>query len=125
MARGRRRTAPVDNAPPEEPRETSNSKARAETIRRACREISGMQAEIQKIQADISEYKSTHIKGDLGMKASDFNVILRAYKLEDDDRDRYIDAIREGFAALGIGGQGDMFSALRPDTATANQAPAE
>lgn len=133
MARGRARGRPRKEAEPngqeqsQEATRLANTGARAEIIRSACRYIADQQAAIKEIQADIAEYKSTHVKGDLGMKASDFAVILRAYKLEDDNRDSFIDAIREGFAALGIGGQGDFLGALdtlrnepRPERDTEN-----
>ena len=70
----------------------SNSAARAEKER-----------EVQALNADIREYKTKHIKGDLGFKLSDWAAIYRVSQLEVEDRDALVDTLREGFAALGIG----------------------
>src|SRR6185369_2668333 len=81
----------------------SNSAARAELIREAVRVLAEKEREVQALNADIREYKSKHIKGDLGFKLADWNAVYRVSQLEVDDRDALIDTLREGFAALSIG----------------------
>lgn len=81
----------------------SNSAARAATIREAVRWLAEREAEVKAINADIREYKQKHIKGDLGFKIGDFAAIYRVSQLEVEDRDELVSALREGFAALGIG----------------------
>jgi hypothetical protein len=81
----------------------SNSAARAETIREAVRVLAAKERQVQAINADIREYKTKHIKGDLGFKLSDWAAIYRVSQLEVEDRDALVETLREGFAALGIG----------------------
>src|SRR6187397_1952801 len=81
----------------------SNSAARAETIRDAVRWLAEREAEVKALNADIREYKSKHIKGDLGFKLADWNAVYRVSQLEVEDRNELLDCIREGFAALSIG----------------------
>jgi len=92
---------------PDDVNQLTNSAARAETIRAAARYINERHADLKAIREEVAAYKATHIKGDLGMKISDFNALLRVYQLEGEDRDEFLDTLREGFAALGIGGQMD------------------
>src|SRR3546814_10647644 len=70
----------------------------------------------------MRELKQTRIKGDLGMKIADFNAAYRLYKLEDDDRDTFLDAIRETFEALGIGQQLDWLKAADDDAGVSDDA---
>src|SRR6185369_4399142 len=81
----------------------SNSAARAELIREAVRVLAEKEREVQALNADIREYKSKHIKGDLGFKLADWNAVYRVSQLEVEDRNELLDCIREGFDALGIG----------------------
>ena len=90
---------------PDDVVQLTNTGTRADTIRAAARYITERQAEIREIREDINAYKATHIKGDLGMKISDFNSVVRIYQLEGEHQDGFLDTLREGFAALGIGGQ--------------------
>jgi hypothetical protein len=90
----------------------SNSAARADTIRHAARWIAEREAEVAALREEISAYKQTHIKGDLGFKMADWSTLYRLYNLEGDDRDKLLDTIREGFAALGIGGQSSFLDAM-------------
>ena len=90
--------------------EEINGEARAGIIRDACQWIAGQEAEIKTLREGIAEYKSKHIKGDLGFKMADFNAIYRVSKLEVEDRDKLIDTLREGFAALEISWDGDQSS---------------
>jgi hypothetical protein len=85
--------------------EVSNSGARADIIRSAVRYVANANAEIKALREDLNEYKQKHIKGDLGMKLADFAAVYRVSQLEVEDRDKLLDTLREGFAALGIGGQ--------------------
>ncbi len=105
---------PIDGGE-DAPQEQSNSAARAETIRAAARWLSDHEADVKALREEISAYKATHIKGDLGFKLSDWNTLYRLYQLEGDDRDKLIDTIREGFAALGVGEQGSFMAAMDPE----------
>jgi len=116
MARGRKnREYEQQEAPQyEESQEATrlvNSGSRADIIRDAVRYIAEREAEIKEIREDINTYKQTHIKGDLGFKLADFAAVMRIYKLGVEDRDQLLDTIREGFAALGIGGSVDWVEA--------------
>ena len=81
----------------------SNSAARAELIREAVRVLADKEREVQALNAEIREYKTKTIKGDLGFKLADWNAIYRVSQLEVEDRDALVETLREGFAALGIG----------------------
>ena len=98
----------------ESQRQTINSASRAGIIKKTIRRIANLEAERKAVGAQITEIKQTVIKGDLGMKISDFNAALRLYGLEDEDRATYLDTLRETFEALGIGGQLSMFG-TEPD----------
>lgn len=114
MARGRKRADPLETPEREEspePTRSHNVKARAGTIRAAVDWIAEKEAEVKALNAEIREYKQKHIKGDLGFKLADWNAVYRVSQLETDDRDQLLDTIREGFAALSIGGQSDWLDA--------------
>ena len=89
----------------------ANTGERADIIRSAIRYIEDRESEIKAIREDINEYKAKHVKGDLGFKLSDFNAIMRVAKLEGDDRDEFLDTLREGFAAIGVGQSVDWVAA--------------
>jgi len=89
----------------------SNSAARADLIREAVRVLADKERQVQAINADIREYRTKHIKGDLGFKLSDWAAIYRVSQLEVGDRDTLLETIREGFAALHIGGVMDWVAA--------------
>jgi len=78
---------------------------RAEVINQACRDIAALESERGEIGEQIREIKQKRIKGDLGMKISDFNVALRLYQIEGEDRMAFFDTLRETFRALGVGEQ--------------------
>jgi hypothetical protein len=80
-------------------------------IRDAVREIATLEAKAKAINAEIREYKQKHIKEDLGFKIADWNAVYRVSQLEIEDRDTLLETIREGFAALHIGGVMDWVSA--------------
>lgn len=89
-----------------------NVSNRAETIRRACREITDLEGQRKALSADIASVKQSLVKGELGIKIADFNVALRMYQLEGDDRDTLFDTLRETFEALGVGQQLGFLDAL-------------
>jgi hypothetical protein len=91
----------------------SNSAARADLIRDAVRWIAEREAEAKALNAEIREYKQKHVKGDLGFKIADFNAVYRVSQLEVEDRDALLETVREGFAALGIGGSVDWVDAAQ------------
>lgn len=108
----------------------SNSAARAEIIRSACREIADLEKDREAIGAQIREIKQKRIKGDLDMKLADFGAVYRLYGLEDDRRDQFMDTLRECFEALGVGGQLNFLDATKQRTepavkANGHQPPAE
>lgn len=88
-----------------------NSSARADTIREVCQRVTSWEAEAKAIRAKITAEKQKRIKGDLGMKISDFGVALRLHQLEGDDRDLLLDTIHETFKALGVHEQLDWVTA--------------
>ena len=100
-------------------KEQSNVGIRKDILLKAMKEIVAKEDEMGTLRAELHEIKNKKIKGDLGMKIADFNILKRAYKLEDKDRDQFMDTLREGWAALGIGGQLDFISALDPAEPTA------
>lgn len=103
-----------------------NSKARKEIISSVCSELHALESEKASINEQIAELKNKRIKGDLGMKVSDFNFAYRAYKLEGKDRALLLDTMRETFEALGIGEQLDFITASqrKPGDAGASDQPA-
>ena len=109
----------TDSNPPQ-----ANSALRAETIRKACRQITELEEQRKEIGAAISNVKNTLVKGDLGMKLADFNFALRLYKLEGDDRDELFDTLKETFEALGVGEQLGFLDALRQQKAAEAEAGA-
>jgi hypothetical protein len=98
----------------------ANSAARAETIRNACRQITELEGTRREASEAIRNVKKTLIKGDLDMKISDFNIALRLYQLEGEDRDQLFDTLKETFAALGQGQQLGFLDALRPEQHAGN-----
>lgn len=98
-----------------------NSAARADLIRAAVRRISELDGEIKELQAARTAYKNKTIKGDLGFRLADWNTTYRFYGLEDEDRDRLLDTIREGFHALAIGEQSNFLTAMPDAPASADE----
>lgn len=90
----------------------SNSKARHETIRTAMRKVAELEAERREIGAEIKTVKQTLIKGQLGFELEDWKMLQRLYDVDQERRDKTIDTLREGFAALGIGEQLDFVKTL-------------
>lgn len=96
----------ADAPPPEH-----NSHVRQKIMREVAREIVRLKSEMAPIQAEITEQRG-RIKS-LGIKAKVFNIALSMAELEDAaERDADMDALRESFEALKIGGQLDWLSAV-------------
>lgn len=93
---------------------------RKETILSVIKRVSALEAERKSIGEDIRSIKQTLIKGELGMKIGDFNVAMRLYSLEGDDRDELLDTIHETFNALGMGDQLDWITASQRTQAGAS-----
>jgi uncharacterized protein (UPF0335 family) len=101
----------------------SNSAARAVLIRESVGHIAKLEAEAKAINAAIRKYKAEVVRGNLGFKISDFNAVCRIAQLESQDRDELLECVREGFAALGIGGSVDWVDAAQRTPRGANGAP--
>ena len=110
----RRKKEPMEPAEPNEapPPPQHNSAARADTLRKAMRELDRIEGDIAVLREEAKSLKNTLIKSDLGMKLADFAVFRRLHQLEGDARDELADVIREGFLALGIGEQSSFLTAL-------------
>ena len=80
---------------------------RTSTIQAACRELDKMEEEIKELNDAKSAYRNKYIKGDLQMKLGDFDAMRRIYNMAEDRQGEYLDALREGFKALGVEGQLD------------------
>jgi hypothetical protein len=96
-------------------RTTINSDARAALIVQICKALDDLEAQRDRISAEIRELRNTKIKGELDMKLSDFAFVRRLYKLEDNDRTRLFTTLHEGFNALGVGDQLSFMTALDPE----------
>lgn len=103
----------------ESPTKDHNVKARKGIIRDACRRIASLEEQRKAISQDIASIKQTHVKGDLGMKISDFNLAYRLYKLEGDDRNTCLDTLAECFDALEVGAQLNFLNAVGAEKAVA------
>jgi hypothetical protein len=90
-----------------------NSSARAATIKNVCERLQGLFDQRKMLNEDISSLKNEKIKGELGMKITDFMMAFRLYQLEGDDRDKLLDTLKETFEALGIGEQLDFIDAFK------------
>lgn len=82
-----------------------NSEARHETIREVCESVAEFDRQIDGIKAERKALIETRIVAELGMKAKHFTAAYKLYQLDQDERDEMQDAIRECFAALGVGQQ--------------------
>jgi uncharacterized protein (UPF0335 family) len=90
-----------------------NAKARKKVIVNTIRRLEALEAERKLVSEQIAEIKAKEIKGDLGMKITDFNVARRLYALEGEDRRELFATLRETFSALGAGDQLDFIDAMR------------
>lgn len=93
------------------PRVLSNAKARKETIKQVADQMATIEAKIAELREEKNQLKAKKIKGELGMKVSDFNLALRLYKLEGEARDEALDTLKECFEALAPGEQLDFIKA--------------
>ena len=89
-----------------------NSAARAEIIREACQTCEEFERQIDGLKAEIKAVIETRIVAGLGMKKRDFGLARKLYALDESDRDGTFDAIRECFAALGVGQQLNWLDAV-------------
>jgi hypothetical protein len=76
-----------------------NAKARAEPIRDAHRKLLGLEAKRAEINEDMREVRST-LKADLGIGLGRFDAIRKLITLEDDERQKAQDDLREAYEAL-------------------------
>lgn len=91
-----------------------NATARKENIVSVIKRLAVLDEEIRSLSQARNEIKQKEVKGDLGMKISDFNIARRVYLLEGDDRRQMLATMRETFDALGIGEQLDFITAMSP-----------
>src|SRR5258708_30539262 len=89
-----------------------NAKARKTIIRDVMRQLDDLEGQIATLQAERTKIRNTRIKGDLGMKVANFNVLRRFRALEEEDRADLFDVLREGFKALAIGVQSSFLDPL-------------
>ena len=97
----------------------SNSEARGPQIKAACAKIVEFEEKIAALSGELKAFRQKAVKADLGMKIGDFNIALRLYKLEGDDRDQLLATVRETFEALGVGDQLNWVEAAERMTAGA------
>lgn len=88
-----------------------------QVIRDAAKELIRLKAKRAEIGEQITEVRG-RVKGLI--KMADFNVALRLYELEDEDRDGALDGMRLAFEALGIGEQGSLFPEPAPSSGRSN-----
>lgn len=85
-----------------------NSGARRDTIKAVFRELQTIDDKSAEVNEERKKLLNTRVKGELGMKITDFRAAYRLYQLEDDGRDEMLDTLRECFDALGKGEQLDF-----------------
>lgn len=129
MPKGKRNPADPMPGSKENSKDTSptlsNSAARAGIIRDAVKKIVQLKADRASINADIAEIKNRWVKADLGFKSTDFDIAIRLYELEGDDRDELLDTIKETFAALGVGMQSNFLDAMEQEEPKSDPSPAD
>lgn len=92
---------------------------RAQTIREACVELDEFDRQIAGLKAEVKAIIETRIVAGLGMKKADFALARKLYALDQQDRDDTLDAIRECFAALGLGEQVNFMDVMEREPADA------
>lgn len=92
-----------------------NSKARKRLIVNTMKRLEALEIERKAIGDQIAEIKNKEIKGELGMKITDFNIARRVYLLEGEDRRELFATMRETFDALGVGETLNFVTALEKD----------
>ena len=100
---------------PDHPTQGHNAAARKKIIRDVMQKLDGIDGQIAELQEERTKLKNVHVKGDLGMKVADFNILRRFRNLDDDNRDSLFDTLREGFKALNIGVQSSFLETLDKD----------
>ena len=88
-----------------------NSAARKHTIRDIKTKLDDVNSRIAELMEERKRVKG-RIKSELGWKVAGWNVMTRFADLEDEPRDVLFDTLREGFDALGVGGQASFLDAL-------------
>lgn len=89
-----------------------NADARRDIINNTIREVRAIDGRVKTLQAERREIINTRIKGDLDMKVADFAAVLRLTGLEDENRAKFLDTLRETFVAVGLGGQLNFLDAI-------------
>lgn len=100
-----------------------NTKERAKIIREAVGAIVQLKGEKGAIQEQITEVRG-RVKS-LGIKAAEFNVALRFFELDTEDRNESLDGLRECFLALKLGEQLNFLDAMPDAEPPAAEAAAE
>jgi septal ring factor EnvC (AmiA/AmiB activator) len=109
--------APTDEAPAAA---TLSVKYRQDRIRKAHKEISALETEIEGLKARTKGLNKSigdvfrKIESHLGIKRKDLQAIRRLISLEDDDRAETEDSLRECYEALRPGEQLDWLKATEP-----------
>ena len=85
--------------------------------RRLAHEARVAERQIDGLKAEIKAVIETRVVAGLGMKKRDFALARKLYALDQSDRDGTFDAIRECFAALGVGGQLNWLDAVEGEDA--------
>ena len=85
--------------------------SRPEKIRAICAELDQMEKDRDEQNEKIRTFRKQKIKNELGIKLGDFDAFRRVYGMEDDRRDEYLTALKEGFDALDAGDQLDWLAA--------------
>ena len=101
-----------------------NSAARKAIITQTLQQLETLEAERKGTSDLIRELKAIKIKGELGMKISDWNIFKRLHALEGGDRDELLATVREGFDALGVGAQLDWVEAAERVASGESKVPA-
>lgn len=96
-----------------------NTKERAKIIRECAGAIVQLKGEKAAIQEQITEVRG-RVKS-LGIKAAEFNVALRFFELDAEDRNESLDGLRECFLALKLGEQLNFLDAI-PDASEGDTA---
>lgn len=99
-----------------------NSAARRDAIRSIKYQLDDVNSRIAELTEERKQIKG-RIKSDLGWKVSDWNAMARLADLEAEPRDQMLDTIREGFEALGVGGQLNMDDFLSGNPRQAPEKP--
>lgn len=87
------------------------------------KKIANLNTQLSAAKADRSAFKNKEIKGTLGMKIEDFELSIRAFELEYEERKGLFGTLREVFNALGIGEQMNFLPTLDDTGAVVSNEP--